>query len=97
MDVKAVIDTRRKGEPEMGLFIVAFILIGIGIAMTYSASALFAERTFGDSLYFLKRQLLWSCIGFIIMMFVQQIDYRNYQQYTKIMLVFTLVTLVLVL
>ncbi|MEJ5363008.1 MAG: putative lipid II flippase FtsW [Spirochaetota bacterium] len=97
MDVKAVIDTRRKGEPEMGLFIVAFILIGIGIAMTYSASALFAERTFGDSLYFLKRQLLWSFIGFIVMMFVQQIDYRNYQQYTKIMLAFTLVTLVLVL
>jgi len=97
VDVKAVIDTRRKVEPEMGLFIVAFILIGIGIAMTYSASALFAERTFGDSLYFLKRQLLWSCIGFIVMMFVQQIDYRNYQQYTKIMLAFTLVTLVLVL
>lgn len=97
MDVKAVIDTRRKGEPEMGLFIVAFILTGIGIAMTYSASALFAERIFGDSLYFLKRQLLWSCIGFIVMMFVQQIDYRNYQHYTKIMLAFTLITLVLVL
>lgn len=32
MDVKAVIDTRRKGDPEIALFIVSFILIGIGIA-----------------------------------------------------------------
>lgn len=97
MDVKAVIDTRRKGEPEIALFIVSFILIGIGIAMSYSASAIFAERVFGDSLYFLKRQLLWCCLGFFIMMVVQHIDYRYYQHYTRIMLLFTMVTLILVL
>lgn len=97
MDVKAVIDTRRKGEPEMGLFIVTFILIGIGIAMCYSASAIIAERIYGDSLYFLKRQLLWCCIGFIAMVVVQHIDYRVYQKYTKIMLLIGMFLLIAVL
>ncbi len=35
MDLKTVIDTRRKGEPDILLFILIFVLAGIGIAMCY--------------------------------------------------------------
>ena len=97
MDLKAVIDTRRRGEADIVLFVVVFILAGIGIAMSYSASALFAENTFGDTFYFLKRQLIWCITGFLVFLVVQEIDYRKYLQWTRLMLLVSLVLLVLVL
>jgi len=66
VDLKSVIDTRRRGEADIVLFVVVFILAGMGIAMSYSASALFAENTFGDNFYFLKRQLVWCIAGFLV-------------------------------
>ena len=48
MDLKSVIDTRRRGEPDLGFFITVLILAGLGVAMCYSASAVFAAKTFGD-------------------------------------------------
>lgn len=98
MDLKSVIDTRRKDEPDQVLFITIFLLLGIGIAVSYSASAVHAMKTFNDSFYFLKRQLLWLVAGFIAILVFQEIDYRIYKKYTKVMLIlsFTLLTLVLI-
>ena len=50
------------------IFVLALILIAIGIGMIYSASAVMAQKRFGDSAYFLKRQLLWFAIGFVFLM-----------------------------
>jgi cell division protein FtsW len=97
LDLKSVIDTRRKGEPDIILFITVFVLVGIGIAMSYSASAVFSLKTFGDSFYFLKRQIIWFVVGFIALLLFQEVDYRIYKRYTKIMLIASFFLLVLVL
>jgi len=97
LDLKSVIDTRRKGEPDLGLFIVIFILAGIGIAMSYSASAVYAINTFDDSFYFLKKQLLWFFLGFTALFVFQGIDYRWYIKKTKLMLLISFVLLIAVL
>jgi len=97
VDLKSVIDTRRRGEADIVLFVVVFILAGMGIAMSYSASALFAENTFGDNFYFLKRQLVWCIAGFLVFLVVQEIDYRKYLPWTRLMLLISLVLLVMVL
>ncbi len=97
MDLKSVIDTRRRGEPDIVLFVLVLLLAGIGIAMSYSASAVVAARTFGDSFHFLKRQTAWLVLGFADLFIMQQFDYRNFIKYTKIMLLVSLVLLVLVL
>jgi len=97
VDLKSVIDTRRRGEPDLGFFITVLILAGLGVAMCYSASAVFAAKTFGDSLYFLKRQIIWFVLGFAALFIVQQIDYRNYFRYTRVMLLVSLLLLVAVL
>jgi cell division protein FtsW len=75
MDLKAIIDTRRREEPDIILFITVFVLVGIGLAMSYSASAHFAQKTFGDSFYFLKRQFVW-CVTGSRRCFLPEIDYR---------------------
>jgi len=97
LDLRSVIDTRRKGEPDLVLFIVVFMLVGIGIAMSYSASAVYAMKTFGDSFYFLKKQLLWFFIGFTALLIFQEIDYRFYIKQTRFLLLISLVLLVVVL
>lgn len=94
MDLKSVIDTRRKGIPDITLFLTVFVLVGIGIAMSYSASAVFASKLFGDSSYFLKKQLIWFCISFIALFVFQEVDYRIYLRSTKILLLVSLVLLI---
>jgi cell division protein FtsW len=97
LDLKEVIDTRRRGEPDLVLFVTVFVLAGIGVAMCYSASAVYAYKTFGDSFYFLKKQMLWFVAGFAALLFFQAIDYRFYIKHTKIMLLGSVILLVLVL
>ncbi|MCX7679867.1 MAG: putative lipid II flippase FtsW [Spirochaetes bacterium] len=96
MDVKDYIDTRRISEPDFLLFLVVFTLAGIGLAMSYSASAAYAQRVFHDSFYFLKRQLVWCVLGFVALYALQVVDYRLLAKYTKLMLFFSIIALLLV-
>lgn len=97
MDLKSFVDIRRPHDPDLVLFAVILILAGTGIAMSYSASAVFAMKAFGDSYFFLKRQLLWFVVGFISLLVFKEIDYRHYMKYTKILLLASLVLLAMVL
>jgi len=97
LDLKDVLDTRRRGEPDLVLFVAIFTLAGIGLAMSYSASAVYAFRVFGDSFYFLKRQMAWAVIGLVALFIFQGIDYREYVKHTKIMLLVSIILLVAVL
>ncbi len=97
MDFKPIDDTRPRSEIDLVLFITIIILAGIGIAMSYSASAVYAMKMYGDSFYFLKKQLLWFSIGFCFLVIFQQIHYKIYIRYTKLMLLISIALLVLVL
>ena len=79
------------------LFTLVLVMAGVGIAMSYSASAVYALKTFGDSFYFLKRQLLWLVAGLVSLLCVQNMDYRVYRRHTRVMLAVALVLLALVL
>ncbi|MBN2158281.1 MAG: putative lipid II flippase FtsW [Spirochaetes bacterium] len=96
VDLKSFVDIRRSREPDMVLFVVILSLIGIGIVMSYSASAVYALKTFGDTYYFLKKQLLWLALGFTLLLVFKEIDYRRYMRHTKIMLLVSVVLLTLV-
>lgn len=97
MELNDVLDTRRKGEPDLMLFVAVFTLAGIGLAMSYSASAVYAYRVFGDSFYFLKRQMIWAAAGLVMLFVFQRIDYREYVKHTKIMLFVSVILLLAVL
>lgn len=49
------------------LFLAIIALIGIGLVQVYSSSFIFATESFGDGLFFFKRQLLFACIAFGVM------------------------------
>ena len=51
------------------ILIVTILLVIFGLFMVYSASNVVASYKYNDSFYFIKRQGLFACIGFIIMYF----------------------------
>lgn len=96
MDLKGIIDTRRRERADMGLFFIVLALAGFGLAMVYSASAVSALKNFGSSFHYLKKQLVWFIAGFGLLMIVQEIDYRRYAKYTLPLLIVSAAFLCLV-
>lgn len=47
------------------LFLALITLVGLGIVQVYSSSYIFAFENYGDGLFFLKKQILFTLIGFV--------------------------------
>ena len=67
---------KRRGRFDYILLIVALALVGIGIVMVYSTSAILAGDRFQDPYYFLKRQALYAGIGFVLMILMMFFPYE---------------------
>ena len=85
---------RRTDYALLGL---TFLLITIGLAMLYSTSAVLAQMRHQDSLYFLKRQLLWAVLGLIGLWGMRCMPYGIQRRLAGPALVCTCVALALVL
>ncbi len=72
-------------------------LICVGIVMIYSASCVNAMQNFHDSLYYLKRHLLFLFLGLIASFVILRYDYRLIQPYARLLLGISLFLLLLVL
>lgn len=79
------------------LTIVVLALLSIGVVMIYSASAIYALKFFNDSAYFLKRHLIYLCIGVAAALIIMATNYRILQKYAKPLMIFSLLLLILVL
>jgi cell division protein FtsW len=87
----------RKGQPDFILMILTFLLLGIGLVMIYSASQILAYMEYDDSAYFLKRQIVWACIGIFAMFVVMNIPYRAYKKLVPLIIAILFVMMALVL
>jgi cell division protein FtsW len=74
---------------------VVLTLIAIGIVMIYSATAIYAWQNFEDGAFFLKRHLLFLCLGFIFCALSMSIDYRVLAKHAKTFVLCSLLLLVL--
>lgn len=62
------------------LFTVVLVLVGLGLVMVYSSSAVLAQQKMNDSRYFLVRDLIWVVIGLVGMTLTMRIDYSLYRR-----------------
>jgi len=62
------------------LFCVTLVLVVIGLAMVFSASAVMAKERFGSPYSFVIRQAIWAAVGLAAMTLLMQIDYRKYNR-----------------
>src|SRR5690606_31136432 len=72
-----------KAGPVDGVLVVTWLsLLAFGVVMVYSASAVYAERTFGDGFHFLARQSIFAALGISVVGVLATIDYRRLQVFT---------------
>src|SRR3984885_14865716 len=84
-------------QERVNLTITVLTLICVGIVMIYSASCVNAMQTFGDSLYYLKRHMLFLVLGLVASFFILRMDYRQIQPYARMLVGICAVLLALVL
>lgn len=87
----------KKGPPDFILFITTLLLIGIGLVMVFSSSAVKANVQYGDAYLFFKRQLMWALIGLMAMIVVMKINYVRIKELALPLMILTLICLIVVL
>jgi len=78
----ATLSSSRQGAMDVVLAAVVVALIGFGVVMVYSASAIEATVVFRDPQYFLKRQAIYGGAALAIMLLVSRIDYHRLRALT---------------
>ncbi len=79
------------------LVITILLLLGIGLVMVLSASSPSALAESGNSYAYFSKQLIFGILGIFVMLFISKIDYRFYQKFYKHALIFSILSLVLVM
>lgn len=82
---------------DIPLLSLVILLSVSGTVMVLSAGSAYAHARYGDSLYFIKRQVIWLFLGFLIMYVASRIPPRIYKAVTPAIYAVTLALLILVL
>lgn len=88
---------KSRHAPDIWLLLPILALLAIGMVMVYSAGSVLGFRNYGDSFYFVKRQLLFAGLGLIAMFITANTDYVVLKKFARPALIFCFVLLVLVL
>jgi len=78
------------------LIICTVLLCIIGCVMVYSASSYSALKNYGDSAFFLKKQIIGCVLGLIAMCFFYFFDYTKLKKFKWVILAVAIVGLILV-
>src|SRR3989338_11237755 len=79
------------------LVTIPIILSFVGLIFIFEASAVNSSRQFGDSLHYLKSQVVWIFLGLATMAVFSFIDYHKLYFISFISLMITIILLVVVL
>jgi cell division protein FtsW len=79
------------------LLLTVFTFVIVGIIMVYSSSSVSAAQNFGSSTYFLKRQVCFAGIGFLLMFLAMKIRYQYLKHFVYYILLGSTLLLILVL
>lgn len=86
----------KKGPPDFVLFITVMALLGIGLIMVFSSSAVTSYVEYHDRYYFFKRQLLWAAISIAFMVVVMKVNYNRLKDFAVPLMVMAVICLILV-
>jgi cell division protein FtsW len=89
--------SEQQSNYDMALLLITLTLVGIGLIMLYSSSSIIAQQRFGDSMYFVKRQLLFACCGVAALIVCKNLPYTLYRKSVYVVLAFSILSLIVVL
>jgi cell division protein FtsW len=73
-----------------------YALVALGVVMTYSASAVYADQFFNSPTYFLRRQFFYVTIGSILFWFVSSLDPDFLRQHSRFLMILAVLLLLAV-
>ena len=71
---------RRRGLLDYSLLFIVLFLLAFGLVMLYSASSYEASVDHGDSAFYLKRQLVFTIFGLVLMTWVSSVPYTMWKK-----------------
>src|SRR6201998_775022 len=78
------------------LFTVTMLLVFVGLAMVFSASAVMARERFCSPYAFLSKQLIWAVAGLGAMVVTMRVDYKRYKHPALVFSFMGMTTLLLI-
>jgi len=89
----------RAGAPGLDLLLVfaVLVLVGLGLVLVYSSSAVFAGARYGSPFHFFKRHLVYAVIGLVAFYVGWRLDYGLYRRFSYPMLAGALLLLLALL
>ncbi len=86
-----------KNSYDIVLLLITFALMGIGLVMLYSSSSIIAQQRFGDSMHFVKRQILFVLLGLAVLIISKNLPYVLYRRFVYAIVGISLLSLIIVL
>jgi len=90
-------EKEHKSSYDRFLLLITFALMGIGLIMLYSSSSIMAQQRFGDSMYFVKKQILFALLGLAVLIVSKNLPYDLYRRLVYVVLALSIVSLIIVL
>lgn len=78
------------------LFLTTLLLVTIGLTMVFSASGVLAKERFGDSTFFLKKELVAAAIGFVALLVGRAVPFHWYSKAVYPLMILSLLLMALV-
>lgn len=82
---------------DYSLFFIVLFLLAFGLIMLYSTSSYIAVSTYGDSAYYLKRQLLFTILGLILMEIMSRVPCRFWHKSSLAVYILSLFLVLLII
>jgi len=70
----------RGARLNLAILLPALALLGLGVVMVYSASAVYAATRVGDATYFLSRQVVFAGLGVLVLYLGWRVDFSLYRR-----------------
>src|SRR5688500_9992360 len=70
----------KKVATDPTLFAVTAALLGRGLVLVWRSSSMLSQERFGNPYHFLVKQVLWACLGLMVMVAAMRTDYRKLRQ-----------------
>ncbi len=64
------------------ILLTIIALLGVGLVQVYSSSYIFATESYGDALYFFKRQAFFVITGFFLLVTMTQIPLEKFERWS---------------
>ena len=82
MNSAITLKRKKRAGGDVSLLVAVVALALIGTVFIYSASNYTAAKTYNDSFFFVKKQLIGVSLGAIAMIFTANFDYEKLKKFT---------------